>query len=253
MFSLSRPIKQLILLALFCLLLLAACGGDEATPTPAPTNPPAPTDTQVPPTVAPAPTNTTVITASTTSTQSAVAPVSPLANPVSPLANPISPLATPLLAPTTTVTSTQSVTPTQTTTTTKTSNVKPAATIAATAIPVSKAGTATVVGHLTSKITGKPLDHAVVRLAEIYCPSDAKKTDTRSKCVWALDGAFSPSTFTDTTGNFAFTNVPPRQYIILIGDMVMKYALVNDEKKEPMMWTVEANKVITTGDFAVDY
>ncbi len=120
-------------------------------------------------------------------------------------------------------------------------------------VPVSKVGTASVTGRLTSKITGEPLNHAVVRLAEVYCPSDVKKVDTRTKCVWALDGAFSPSTFTDATGNFVFTDVPPRQYIVLIGDMVMKYALVNNDKKEPMMWIVEANKVVRTGDFAVDY
>jgi hypothetical protein len=76
----------------------------------------------------------------------------------------------------------------------------------------------------------------------------------RSKCVWSLDNAFSPTTFTDTNGYFAFTNVKPRDYyVVLIGDLVMKYTIIRDNENQPMMWTVEADKVIQIGDFTVDY
>lgn len=254
MFTLSRYTKQIILIALASLLLFAACGGGEPTATPAPT--PAPTNTAtavpntptaVPPTATtttqPKPATTTVSatsaptmtgkitqTTSVTTSKSVTASQSVTASkagtqpaaPVSPLSKPVSPLATPAAAP---------------------SGV----------VPASKPGTASVAGRLISKITGQPLDHVVVRLAEIYCPSGVGKAVVRSKCVWSLDDAFSPSTFTDANGYFVFMDVHPRDYIVLIGNMVMKYAIIKDNQNQPMMWTADANKIVKIGEFTVDY
>lgn len=236
------PKRAILLVLLVCALLFAACGGSEETPTPAPTAPPAPTDTPLPPTNTPAATNATVnnqasttvtesasistagavtnaaaltntgsVSASSTATNAAAAPVSPLAQPQSPL----SPAAAPAEPPT----------------------------------PTNKAGTGAIVGRLLSKATGQPLNQAIVRLADVVCPSTVK--DKHKECISALDTAQSPGTFTDANGYFVFANLEPHDYVVMMSNMMNELTKLKDESG-PIIWTVTADKVLNIGEFKLD-
>lgn len=236
--------KRAILLVLFvCTLLFAACGGSEETPTPAPTvAPPAPTDTPLPPTNTPAAANTPVssqasttvtktasvsttdaitkataltntgsVSASSTATNAAAAPVSPLAQPQSPLQSSAAPGQPPT--------------------------------------PKNKAGTGAIVGRLLSKATGQPLNQAIVRLADVVCPS--KVQDKHKECISALDTAQSPGTFTDANGYFVFANLEPHDYVVMMSNMMNELTKIKDESG-PIIWTVTADKVLNIGEFKLD-
>lgn len=162
----------------------------------------------------PAPPATPVVQESAPTAQAPTAQVSPLSASESPLSAPESPLATPAaIAP----------------------------------------GKALVVGRLFSQGSGQPLNHAVVRLAEIYCPEGTKDEDKSEECFWALDNAFSPSTFTDETGYFEFVDVEARDYVVMVGDYIGKYAFVEDDESKPIIVTAPADEVTVVGEHYVAY
>lgn len=220
----------LLLLALV-LGLVVACGGDEEEPTVAPTATPAPAAQ-----VTPDPTATS-------------ASASPLAAPVSPLADPNSPLPTP---------EPQSEAPANTVAVTKTVSkdaveMQPVTDVEIEGLAI-KEGTGAVRGKLISTVINAPLPDAVVRLAEVYCPGDLEAdADKREACVWALDDAFSPSTFTDAEGSFVFESIEARDYVLLVGDMMTRYVMLKDAEDKPLMWTVPADQAIDIGEYHVNY
>lgn len=231
MSALKNKYKFVTLLLIAALLILVACGGDEETPTVAPTNTPEPaaTATTAPdptattaadPTATVAVTDTQTITTSDTVTAARSGPVSPLDQPASPLGQPESPLS-------------QSAPPPP--------------------LPTSEPGTATVTGRLLSNTNNQPLNHAVVRLAEVTCPGEVKQEEKRTKCVWALDNTFSPTAFTDENGYFIFNNIEGKDYIVLIGDMVLKYTIIRDDENQPMIWNAPLDEVVDIGEFTIDY
>lgn len=184
-----------ILVLLFSGLIIAACGRDEATPTPAAPAPPA-------------------AQASTPTAEPPTAQVSPLSAGESPLSAPESPLSAPgAIAP----------------------------------------GKALVVGRLFSQETGLPLNRSVVRLAEVYCPEGTKDEDKSEECFWALDNAYSPSTFTDETGRFEFADVDARDYVVMVGDYVTRYAFMEDAQDKPIIVTALADVVTDVGEHYVFY
>lgn len=110
----------------------------------------------------------------------------------------------------------------------------------------------TVVGRLVSSTTGVPLNREIVRLGEVECPEDVEPSDKRSQCVWTLSNAFSPSTFTDENGFFAFTDVNPQDYVIIVGDMIGKNTNVADENG-PYMLEAIADEITDTGEHHVEW
>ncbi|HMN27204.1 MAG TPA: hypothetical protein PKE45_03545 [Caldilineaceae bacterium] len=114
-------------------------------------------------------------------------------------------------------------------------------------------GKAMVIGRLFSQGSGQPLGDVNVRLAEVQCPPDTKQEDKSAKCFWTLDNAFSPGTFTDANGNFAFVDVVARDYIILVGDLVTKHAFMNNADNKPVIITAPADEVTDVGDHQLDY
>lgn len=171
------------------------------------------------PTPAPAPTNTPVAIANTPTsapqpTPTAAAQVSPLAAGESPLSAPPSPLPTPLSI---------------------------------------GEGRSMVTGRLLSLQTNQPLVRAIVRLAEVYCPEGTPEEEKADECFWALDNAFSPSTFSDSDGVFVFEDVEARDYVVIVGDMIVKYAVVNDSEDRPILVTAPPSDLIDVGEHVVDY
>jgi len=118
-------------------------------------------------------------------------------------------------------------------------------------VPQPEAGKAVVVGRLFSTTNGEPLANVVVRLAEVYYPEDAP--GDKEKGVYILDNAFSPSATTNEQGIFVFINVEPRDYVIFVGDLAIKYAIVLGSEGTPQIWTIQPDEVNDLGNVRVDY
>jgi hypothetical protein len=114
-------------------------------------------------------------------------------------------------------------------------------------------GKALVVGRLFAQATGQPLNNVVVRLAEIYCPEGIEILDKSEECFWALDNAFSPSTFTDETGYFEFVDAEARDYALLVGDLIGKYAFLKHPNDKQVIITALPDQVTDVGDQQLDY
>lgn len=209
----------ILIVLLVVIAALAACGGgSEPTATPVPTN----TATSVPtatavPTATTAPTATPVPVA--TEAVEAASPESPLAAPDSPLAAPESPLAPP--------------------------SVDEA--------PTPEADKSSVIGRIVSIRTGLPLANTVVRLPEVYCAPGVKEEDKREQCFWALDNAFSPSAISDETGLFVFNNVEVRDYVVMLGDIMLESLIIDDEEGKPVIITTPEGEVLNLGELRVDF
>lgn len=119
-------------------------------------------------------------------------------------------------------------------------------------IPESKADMGTVVGRLVSSTTDVALNHEIVRLAEVECPEDVAQESKRTECVWMLSNAFSPSTFTDENGFFVFNDVPPRDYVVIVGDMMNKNTKLADDGG-PFMWAAVENKITDIGEYHIEW
>jgi hypothetical protein len=119
-------------------------------------------------------------------------------------------------------------------------------------IPTSQPGMGTVAGRLISSTTGAPLNREVIRLGEVECPEDATVEDKRAECVWTLSNAFSPSTFTDENGFFTFNDVEPRDYVVIIGDMLGKNTKLADEDG-PFMWEATADEIVDIGEHRIEW
>lgn len=226
MSALSKFAKQILLVALIGLLLLVACGGDEEP-------------TAVPPTATPV---SAVATATTAPTEAPAAPVSPLGQPKSPLSTPIS--------GTTDITETAPISPSVAPSTAL--NATQAQAVTPPPVPTSEPGKGTVTGRLVSSTSGTPLNHEVVRLAEVTCHEGVKEEDKRKECVWMLSNAFSPSTFTDENGFFTFNDLEPMEYVVIIGDMIGKNTKLKDDNG-PFMWEAPADEVVDIGEYAIEW
>ncbi|MDQ7030670.1 MAG: hypothetical protein Q9O62_13260 [Ardenticatenia bacterium] len=118
-------------------------------------------------------------------------------------------------------------------------------------VPQPEAGKAVVVGRLFSTTNGDPLVNVVVRLAEVYYPEDTP--DDKEKGIYVLDNAFSPSATTDEQGIFVFINVEARDYVIFVGDLAIKYAIVLGPEGKAKIWTIKPDEINDLGNIRVDY
>jgi len=116
----------------------------------------------------------------------------------------------------------------------------------------SKADMGTVVGRLVSNTTDVPLNHEIVRLGEVECPEEVLPENKRTECVWMLSNAFSPSTFTDENGFFVFNDVDPRDYVVIVGDMMNKNTKLADENG-PFMWSAVGNEITDIGEYHIEW
>ncbi len=111
-------------------------------------------------------------------------------------------------------------------------------------------GRATIVGRLVSAETGEPLAKTVVRLAEVYYASENRSPENG---VYVLDNAFSPSATTDENGFFVFSNVEPRDYVIIVGDIYVKYIVISNPDGAPKVWTASPDQVTDLGEISVKW
>jgi hypothetical protein len=117
----------------------------------------------------------------------------------------------------------------------------------ATPIPQPAAGQSTMRGQLVSKVSGKPLMQTVVRLADFY------HGGTPEQGSYLLDDAHSPTTMTDDSGTFVFSNLKAGEYVMVLGDVHTDYLIVPDSSGKVKVWSAEADKVVDIGKLAVNF
>ncbi len=98
-------------------------------------------------------------------------------------------------------------------------------------------GKANVVGQALGAGTQSPIKKTPVYLAQVY-------TDPQSKqSAYALNLASSPATISDENGFFAFTDVDPNQYVIIVGDYYGENDVVRASNGDAQVYELKAGEV----------
>lgn len=107
--------------------------------------------------------------------------------------------------------------------------------------------TATVIGIVISAsvkdaaaVVGMP-----VRLARVFWNED------KSDGAFVLEGATSPSALIAEDGSFILSNVPPADYVIVVGDPVGSNVIISEANGRARVITLEAGEVFNVGRLEV--
>ena len=78
--------------------------------------------------------------------------------------------------------------------------------------------------------------------------------ESKTDGAYFLEPEHGPSTGTNPDGSFAIVDVPPNDYVLVIGDPMSPYAVVlkpDGDKAE--IYTLEAGKVLNLGELRSDF
>lgn len=100
-------------------------------------------------------------------------------------------------------------------------------------------GASAVTGVILSQENGQPLSGISVHLAEVFRQGN--------EAAYILNTATSPSTVTDRAGQFAISNIPPREYVIVIGDPSARYAILTEPDGRAKVWSTQPGKILDIG------
>lgn len=98
---------------------------------------------------------------------------------------------------------------------------------------------AAVTGVILSQENGQPLSGISVHLAQVFRQGN--------EAAYILNTATSPSTVTDRAGQFAISNIPPREYVIVIGDPSARYAILTEPDGRAKVWSTQPGKILDIG------
>lgn len=123
--------------------------------------------------------------------------------------------------------------------------IKPTPTPAPTSIPLPEADKATVKGQIVSEKDRSPIQDTVVRLAAVYRQGE--------EGAYVLDSANSPGAFTDQEGRFVITNIPPGEFVLVIGDPMSSYTVISDADGKVKTWAAAANQILDLEQILTDF
>lgn len=106
---------------------------------------------------------------------------------------------------------------------------------------------AALTGHVITTYDGKtqPLANSVVRLAKVFWNAD------KSDGAFVVEGGSSPSAITNQNGDFAFTNIDPADYVVVVGDLEGENEIIPDTNGKAKIYTIEADKILDIGTLQV--
>jgi hypothetical protein len=111
-------------------------------------------------------------------------------------------------------------------------------------IPTPVSGQAVVYGRVLSSITGQPIYRVRVAFAEVIRNGET--------AIFVDDAAFSPFAETDTDGRFVLPDLPPKEYVIVIGDPFGLNDVVRNPDGLPKVWNIEAGQQLDIGEVRVN-
>lgn len=91
-----------------------------------------------------------------------------------------------------------------------------------------------------------PIPGIGVRLGRVFWNAD--KTDG----AFVFEGATSPSTVTSADGSFAFTDVAPGDYVILVGDLLADHRIMAEDSGKAKIYSVAEGQPLDVGQLEVD-
>jgi hypothetical protein len=124
-------------------------------------------------------------------------------------------------------------------------SVQPPSTLAPTSIPLPEADKATVKGQIVSEKDRSPIQDTVVRLAAVYRQGE--------EGAYVLDSANSPGAFTDQEGRFVIPNIPPGEFVLVIGDPMSNYTVISDADGKVKTWAAAANQILDLEQILTDF
>lgn len=105
---------------------------------------------------------------------------------------------------------------------------------------------AAMTGQVVSSSTSRPMANTTVRLARVFW--NEQHTDG----VYVLEGANSPSAITNDDGFFAFVNLSPADYVLIVGDVFGDHVIVSKPDGSARVFTARENEVTDVGRILVD-
>lgn len=101
-------------------------------------------------------------------------------------------------------------------------------------------------GRLLSNQTNEPLGKIGIRLAEVVRQGE--------EAAFVLDTAFSPAAVTDENGDFVIMNVPPMEYLIVVGnvEIYQGYEILQDSSGKPYTYQVKSGEILEIGTLGVN-
>ncbi len=110
-----------------------------------------------------------------------------------------------------------------------------------------KAGATSITGRLVYATTGQPYVTEPVSLAEVHY-------NEAGEGAFALNSRTSPHTSTDENGFFVFKDIPVRDYVMVTGDPMTRYLILNDlSTGKVKIWSPKADKILDAGELRFEY
>ena len=113
-------------------------------------------------------------------------------------------------------------------------------------MPLPEKGMSAIHGRLISRnnetVTGIP-----VRLAKVYRGEDV------DNAFFVLDEAHSPSTISNSEGQFIFTDIEPDEYVIFVGRLQADYQIISESEETPIVYEVGPNEILDLGHIFVNF
>ena len=105
---------------------------------------------------------------------------------------------------------------------------------------------AAIIGQAVSTLVDPPipLGQTIVRLAQVFW------NDDHTDGAYVLEGASSPSTVSDNNGFFAFANILPGDYVVVVGNVNAQYEIISQADGKPVIYTVAADSTLDVGTLA---
>lgn len=107
-------------------------------------------------------------------------------------------------------------------------------------------GQGAMVGQVLTQSTGEPLTDTVVRLARVFW------NEEKSGGAFVLEGATSPSAITTSEGTFAFTNVPPADYVLVVGEVMGYNVIIQESDGSARIYSIQPDDILEIEPLSVE-
>jgi hypothetical protein len=105
-------------------------------------------------------------------------------------------------------------------------------------VPTPSTGMSAVAGQEVGSGSAAPIKKTPIYLAQIHWDAEHKKA------AYALDIARSPATTTDQNGFFVFSDLPPNEYALIVGDFYGRNDVVREKNGDARIFQPVAGKTL---------